>query len=89
MKSSLSTTELNLVAQATLKKTTEVGFRHAQENLPQMRQSILDLPPGDALQFERLGYFCLDAASTPDKPVFNRTLGLRDSWAKAQAKGSR
>lgn len=45
MKSSLSKTELNLVAQATLKKTTEVGFRHAQENLPQMRQSILDLPP--------------------------------------------
>jgi glutaminyl-tRNA synthetase len=35
-----------------------------------------------AVQFERLGYFCRDADSTPQKPVFNRTIGLRDSWAK-------
>lgn len=37
----------------------------------------------DHFQFEREGYFCLDSKyHTPDKPVFNRTIGLRDSWAK-------
>jgi glutaminyl-tRNA synthetase len=34
------------------------------------------------VQFERLGYFCPDKDSTPAKPVFNRTVGLRDSYAK-------
>ena len=37
---------------------------------------------GIGYQFLRLGYFCLDMDSTPDSPVFNRTAGLRDSWAK-------
>jgi len=37
-------------------------------------------------QFERLGYFCVDPDSTADKPVFNRTVGLRDTWAKIQKK---
>jgi glutaminyl-tRNA synthetase len=41
---------------------------------------------GEAVQFERLGYFCRDRDSTPTYPVFNRTVGLRDSWAKAQAR---
>ena len=36
-----------------------------------------------AVQFERQGYFCRDAQSTPGHPAFNRTVGLRDSWAKA------
>lgn len=40
--------------------------------------------PLDHFQFERLGYFNLDFDSTPEKPVFNRTVPLRDSWAKAQ-----
>jgi glutaminyl-tRNA synthetase len=40
--------------------------------------------PGEAVQFERQGYFCLDADTTPDKLVFNRTVGLRDTWAKVQ-----
>ena len=39
--------------------------------------------PDDRFQFERQGYFCLDAVtSSPDKPVFNRIVTLRDSWAK-------
>jgi len=38
--------------------------------------------PQDRFQFLRLGYFCLDKSSTPDRPVFNRTVGLKDSWAK-------
>jgi len=42
---------------------------------------------GDAVQFERQGYFCADPDSTPDRLVFNRTVGLRDSWAKVQASG--
>ncbi|MFZ2066937.1 MAG: glutamine--tRNA ligase/YqeY domain fusion protein [Xanthobacteraceae bacterium] len=37
---------------------------------------------GDAVQFERQGYFCPDIDSTPERPVFNRTVGLRDTWAK-------
>ena len=38
------------------------------------------------VQFERQGYFCLDKDSSPGKPVFNRTIGLRDTWAKDVAK---
>ncbi|MDR6299789.1 glutamine--tRNA ligase/YqeY domain fusion protein [Mesonia maritima] len=36
----------------------------------------------DQFQFQRIGYFCVDKTSTPEKPVFNRTVTLRDSWAK-------
>ncbi|MCW5755614.1 MAG: glutamine--tRNA ligase/YqeY domain fusion protein [Phycisphaeraceae bacterium] len=36
----------------------------------------------ERFQFERLGYFCLDTTSTHDRPVFNRTVSLKDSWAK-------
>src|SRR6187551_1938643 len=43
--------------------------------------------PGTRVQFERVGYFCLDPDSTPGKPVWNRTVGLKDSWAKLEAKG--
>lgn len=38
--------------------------------------------PGTNYQFERLGYFCVDRDSTPGNPVFNRTVTLRDAWAK-------
>ena len=41
---------------------------------------------GEVFQFERQGYFCLDPDSTPGKPVFNRTVGLRDTFAKDVAK---
>jgi glutaminyl-tRNA synthetase len=44
-------------------------------------------PVGGAVQFERLGYFCKDPDSTPQRPVFNRTCTLRDTWAKIQARG--
>jgi glutaminyl-tRNA synthetase len=42
---------------------------------------------GEAVQFERQGYFCADLDSTPNRLIFNRTVGLRDSWAKARASG--
>ncbi|MEW6287296.1 MAG: glutamine--tRNA ligase/YqeY domain fusion protein [Chloroflexota bacterium] len=41
---------------------------------------------GESLQFERTGYFCLDPDSRPGKPVFNRTVTLKDSWAKLEKK---
>jgi glutaminyl-tRNA synthetase len=47
--------------------------------------ALLDAPIGEAVQFERTGYFARDPDSTPDRPVFNRTVGLRDTWAKVQA----
>jgi glutaminyl-tRNA synthetase len=43
--------------------------------------------PGDRFQFERLGYFCVDPDSSGEKLVFNRTVTLRDDWAKIQKAG--
>jgi glutaminyl-tRNA synthetase len=48
--------------------------------------AVADNAP-DAVQFERLGYFCRDPDSEPGRAVFNRTVGLRDTWAKMQAGG--
>jgi glutaminyl-tRNA synthetase len=45
--------------------------------------ALLDSKPGDSFQFLRKGYFAADADSTVEKPVFNRTVTLRDNWAKA------
>jgi glutaminyl-tRNA synthetase len=52
-----------------------------------LEPSLSDARPGEAIQFERQGYFCLDPESTADTPVFNRTVALRDTWAKIQAQG--
>jgi glutaminyl-tRNA synthetase len=50
--------------------------------------SVVDAAPGAQFQFERLGYFCVDTAdSRPGAPVFNRTVTLRDSWAKIEKQG--
>jgi glutaminyl-tRNA synthetase len=49
--------------------------------------SLLGFAAGEAVQFERQGYFCADPSSRPEAPVFNRTIGLRDTWAKMQASG--
>src|SRR5690242_8409278 len=51
--------------------------------------ALTGLPVGETVQFERLGYFCPDPDSTPGRLVFNRTLGLRDTWAKLQAQAAR
>lgn len=48
--------------------------------------SVKDGVVGQRYQFERTGYFCIDPDSTPEKLVFNRTVTLRDSWAKMQGK---
>ncbi len=49
--------------------------------------SLAELPAGKTVQFERLGYFTPDPDSTPGHAVFNRTLTLKDTWAKLQAQG--
>jgi len=51
-----------------------------------LEPNLAGLETGTAVQFERLGYFCVDSDSEEDKLVFNRTVPLRDSWAKAQKK---
>jgi len=47
-----------------------------------LEHSLADVPVGTTVQFERLGYFCADPDTTNDSLVFNRTVPLRDSWAK-------
>jgi glutaminyl-tRNA synthetase len=49
--------------------------------------SLREAKPELRYQFERLGYFALDLDSSPEKPVFNRTIPLRDTWAKEMQKG--
>jgi glutaminyl-tRNA synthetase len=49
--------------------------------------SLAEVSVGETVQFERLGYFTPDPDSTPGHPVFNRTLTLKDTWAKLQAQG--
>jgi glutaminyl-tRNA synthetase len=51
-----------------------------------LEPSLADAKLEDRFQFERVGYFCLDPDSTPEKLVFNRTLALKDSWAKIEKK---
>jgi glutaminyl-tRNA synthetase len=46
--------------------------------------SVLELEPGARVQFERMGYFCLDEDSSPEHRIFNRTVTLRDTWAKIE-----
>ena len=45
---------------------------------------LIDELPGSNFQFERTGYFCVDPVSTRDVPVFNRSVSLRDTWAKIE-----
>jgi glutaminyl-tRNA synthetase len=52
-----------------------------------LEPTLAELPVGETVQFERLGYFSPDPDSTPGHPVFNRTLTLKDTWAKLQAQG--
>jgi glutaminyl-tRNA synthetase len=50
----------------------------------QIEPSLKNSKSGDRFQFERKGYFCVDPDSTPEKLVFNRTVSLRDTWAKIE-----
>jgi glutaminyl-tRNA synthetase len=44
--------------------------------------SLKSASAGSRFQFERVGYFCVDPEATPDLPVFNRTVSLKDAWAR-------
>ena len=48
--------------------------------------SVKSAPSGTRYQFERIGYFCVDRDSSPDRLVFNRTVTLKDAWAKIEAR---
>jgi glutaminyl-tRNA synthetase len=52
-----------------------------------LEPSLAETPLGETVQFERLGYFTPDLDSRQDALVFDRTLTLKDTWAKVQAKG--
>jgi glutaminyl-tRNA synthetase len=49
-----------------------------------LEPSLAEAKPGDKFQFERTGYFCADLVSTPRSLIFNRTVTLRDTWAKIE-----
>ncbi len=77
----------------------EVGVEDFHENLnpdslellseSRLEPSVADSAPGTHYQFERVGYFVRDAAETEDgRPAFNRTVTLRDTWARRQAQGA-
>ena len=53
----------------------------------QLEPGLAAASAGERYQFERHGYFCVDPDSRPGAPVFNRTVGLRDTWAKVEKKG--
>jgi glutaminyl-tRNA synthetase len=52
-----------------------------------LEPSVATALPGTTYQFERLGYFCVDPDSTPDRLVFNRTVTLKDTWARIEKRG--
>lgn len=52
----------------------------------QVEPALAEFPAGSRVQFERLGYFCVDPDGKPGEPVFNRTVTLKDSWAKIEGK---
>jgi glutaminyl-tRNA synthetase len=51
-----------------------------------LEPSLANAPAGSRYQFERLGYFSVDSESKPGRPIFNRTVALKDSWAKVEKK---
>jgi glutaminyl-tRNA synthetase len=73
------------------------GFNYKQNLNPgsleilssaKLEPSLGSAREAERFQFERLGYFCVDSDSKPGAPVFNRTVTLKDTWAKEQAKGA-
>jgi len=73
---------------------TDNFFEHLNPNSLEVQRrakvepSLANAPAGSRYQFERLGYFCVDPDSTPGGLVFNRTVSLRDTWARIAQRGS-
>jgi glutaminyl-tRNA synthetase len=61
---------------------------HSEEMLTgcRLEPTLKGLPAGTRVQFERLGYFCVDKDATAERPVFNRIVTLRDTWARVKAR---
>jgi glutaminyl-tRNA synthetase len=54
-----------------------------------LEPSLAHAPAGSRYQFERLGYFCVDVDSSPGMPVFNRTVALKDAWARIEKRDTK
>ena len=54
-----------------------------------LERALASVELGESIQFERQGYFCRDIDSTAERPIFNRTVGLRDTWAKVRTADDR
>ena len=84
--------EVRLFPEPLLVKDPETGdaeFNPKSEEILtgcKVEPSLASAEPGYRCQFERLGYFCCDKDSTPEKRVFNSTVTLKDTWAKEQKK---
>ncbi len=61
---------------------TVLNARSLEVITAKLEPSLKNASPEARYQFERLGYFCLDKDATPERPVFNRTITLKDAWAK-------
>ena len=57
-----------------------------EKHAGRVEPALAAMSPGERVQFERVGYFCLDRDSKPGALVYNRTIGLKDSWAAKQGK---
>jgi glutaminyl-tRNA synthetase len=57
-----------------------------QTRMAKLEPSAATVKPGDRFQFERLGYFCVDPDSREGRLVFNRTVTLKDGWARIAAR---
>ena len=68
------------------KKPAAIGAKAAFPGF--VEPALATALPGEPIQFERQGYFCPDLDSAPNRLIFNRTVGLRDSWTKMQAIGA-
>lgn len=78
-----------LTDDASIAADPDLGFAVNPESLVIPKKAYIEpsaagAAPGTKFQFERVAYFCVDKDSTPEKPVFNRTVKLRDSWAKIE-----
>ncbi len=67
--------------------TADLNPQSLEVREARIEPALAETKAGQVVQFERNGYFCADPDSTRDKPVFNRTIGLRDTWAKEKAVG--
>ena len=54
--------------------------------MARLEPSLSQVAPGERFQFERVGYFCIDIESRPGALIFNRTVSLRDTWARIEGR---